>query len=61
MSSMDIENNKEVSNKNYKLNQSEKFINKWFNDTISRFETEIKSQSGAKYRTLPSLNDPIRV
>lgn len=60
MNSMDIENNKEVSDKNYKLNQSEKFIKKWFNETISRFETEIKSDRPIDHLCVTSLTVSVK-
>ena len=57
---MDIENRKEVADTNNKLNQAEKFIKKWFNDTISRFETEIKSDRPVDHLCVTTLTVSVK-
>lgn len=57
---MNIENKKEVADTNNKLNQAEKFIKKWFNDTISRFETEIKSDRPVDHLCVTTLTVSVK-
>lgn len=57
---MDIKKRKEVADTNNKLNQAEKFIEKWFNDTISRFETEIKSDRPVDHLCVTTLTVSVK-
>ena len=57
---MNIQNRKEVGDTNNKLNRAEKLIKKWFNDTISRFETEIKSDRPVDHLCVTSLTVSVK-
>jgi hypothetical protein len=57
---MDIENQNGSADTNNKLNQAEKFIKKWFNATISRFQDEIKSDKPIHHLCVTSLTVSIK-
>jgi len=50
----------EVHSQGYMMKQGETFVKKWFNDTISLFETEIKSDDSVNHLCVTSLTVSVK-